>query len=280
MKTVLTIAGFDPSSGAGITADLMTFAAHGLFGTSCITALTVQSTVGVVSTHSVEPDIVAATLACLEADLPPAGIKVGMLGCGVNASRISEFIGQVKGTDSEVPVVVDPVVRSSSGRELIDAEGLRILREQLIPQIDWITPNVDELSWLSGQRVATRNELRNAARAFQDRTARLSGTPIGVLAKGGHLDVPDDLLLTPDGRETWLAGERIETQATHGTGCALSSAFLSRLVLGESPEQAAKSAKEYVATAMRTADPIGHGRGPMNHLWPLRQTRNKGMPEN
>ena len=280
MKTVLTIAGFDPSSGAGITADLMTFAAHGLFGTSCVTALTVQSTVGVVSIHPVEPDIVASTLQCLQADLPPAGIKVGMLGSGDNTNIISRYIGQLKSEDSERPVVVlDPVVRSSSGSELIDAEGRQILREQLLPQVDWIMPNVDELSWLSGQRVATRDELRNAARAFQDQTARLSATPVSVLAKGGHLEVPDDLLLTPDGRETWLAGERIETQATHGTGCALSSAFLSRLVLGEPPEQAAKGAKEYVTMAMRTADPIGHGRGPMNHLWPFRQARNKATSE-
>src|SRR5438105_12363023 len=127
MKTVLTIAGFDPSSGAGVTADLMTFAAHGLFGISCITALTVQSTVGVASTHPVNSEIVAATLDCLYTDVAASGIKIGILGSASNANEISSYIRKVKTQLSESPVVVlDPVVRSSSGRELIDAEGLQI----------------------------------------------------------------------------------------------------------------------------------------------------------
>ena len=124
MQTVLTIAGFDPSSGAGVTADLMVFAAHGLFGTSCITGLTVQSTVGVRSTTAVSAEVVKATLDCLVSDLPPAGIKIGMLTTAENVGVVAEFLAAFRDEERRVPVVLDPVLRSSSGRELLDAEGV------------------------------------------------------------------------------------------------------------------------------------------------------------
>src|SRR5580698_8027237 len=136
MLTVLTIAGFDPSSGAGVTADLMVFAAHGLFGTSCITALTVQSTVGVRATQPVAGEVVRATLDCLQDDLPVAGIKIGMLATAENVAAVVDFLEGIRGQG--IPVVLDPVLRSSSGRELLDAAGVVLMRERLLPLVDWV----------------------------------------------------------------------------------------------------------------------------------------------
>jgi hydroxymethylpyrimidine/phosphomethylpyrimidine kinase len=282
MQTVLTIAGFDPSSGAGVTADLMVFAAHGLFGTACITGLTVQSTVGVRSTHPVEDEVLWETLECLDADIPPAGIKIGMVASSGNILRICSYIGKINVINSvrsgtgRIPTVLDPILRSSSGRELLDPAGFTILRERLIPRVDWITPNVDELAILSGQEIACRGDLPAVCRALQTQAGvRADGSRLGIFATGGHLETPDDFLLTPAGEEFWLVGERVATDSTHGTGCALSSAFLSRLVLGDTPQAAALAAKAYVVGALRNAVKIGAGNGPMNHLWTL----SKGIDE-
>jgi hydroxymethylpyrimidine/phosphomethylpyrimidine kinase len=272
MPTILTIAGFDPSSGAGVTADLMVFAAHRLFGTSCITALTVQSTLGVRSSHPIPGSVVAATLDCLHADLPPAGIKIGMTASVDNVNRICDYLIQVREThdgDSPAVVVLDPVLRSTSGRELLDPAGTHLLRERLLPLVDWVTPNLDELATLTGLPARSRAGLPSACRALQSEIANRSRRRLGILATGGHLDPPDDFLLTPSREETWLPGERVETSSTHGTGCAFSSAFLSLLVLGDPPRDAAQAAKAYVASALRTAERRGAGNGPMNLLWPL-----------
>ena len=272
MRTVLTIAGFDPSSGAGVTADLTVFAAHGLFGTACITALTVQSTLGVESSHAVEWRIVADTLACLDADLRPDGIKIGMLGSSSNIRIICEYIDTFHLMDDGIAkwngmVVLDPVLRSSSGRELLDAEGLKVLQDELLPRVDWITPNTDELELLAGVSVRRREDVPAACRRLQELVGRgINRKTLGILATGGHLEQPDDYLLTPGGEDAWLAGEHVETRSTHGTGCAFSSAFLSRLVQGDGPSEAAAGAKSYVVRALKTAEPIGHGRGPMNLL--------------
>ena len=275
MQTVLTIAGFDPSSGAGISADLMVFAAHGLFGTACITGLTVQSTVGVRPAHPVEASVVGATLDCLQEDLPPVGIKIGMLSSSNNIRVISSYIEKLRLTDRDISghviIVLDPVLRSSSGRELVDYAGVELLRERLFPLVDWVTPNIEELAILSDLKIAGRDDLPAACWTLQNRTAQLPGGRLGIVATGGHLDPPDDFLLTPSGEEIWLPGERVETRSTHGTGCAFSSAFLSRLVLGDSPADAARGAKLYVAEAMRTAVGRGLGNGPLNHLWPFDQ---------
>ena len=268
MQTVLTIAGFDPSSGAGVTADLMVFAAHALFGTSSITALTVQSTVGVRSTHAVPAEILRATLECLESDLPPAGIKIGMLATAANVAVVCDFLKTIRGRAAPVPIVFDPVLRSSSGRELLDAEGFTALRERLLPLVDWVTPNLAELSALTRLEVSQREHLPLAARALQTEVQEGNqGVKLGVFATGGHLDPPDDFLLTPGGEALWLPGTHIATRATHGTGCALSSAFLSRLVLGDAPAKAAEAAKRYVATALDSAIPRGAGASSVNHLW-------------
>ena len=267
MQTILTIAGFDPSSGAGITADLMVFAAHSLFGTSAITALTVQSTLGVRSTHPISPEILRETLACLHADLPPAGIKIGMLATAAHVAAVCSYIEEAR-RHAHIPIVLDPVVTSTSGMELLDPEGVTTLRERLLPLVDWITPNLAELSLLTGTRVTQRNDLPASSRALQAQTHDKKGN-LGVFATGGHLNPPDDFLLTPTGEELWLPGLHIETRATHGTGCALSSAFLSRLVLGDSPAQAARTAKQYVTSALQSATPRGSGHSNINYLWNL-----------
>ena len=276
MQSVLTIAGFDPSSGAGVTADLMVFAAHGLFGTACITALTVQSTLGVASTHPVDARIVADTLSCLDADVRPAGVKIGMVYSSYNINVICDYLELINEIDSRtenairVPIVLDPVIRSTSGSELLEADGVRLLRERLLPLVDWVTPNLDELAVLSAGPVAGRDDIPGACRRLQTQRGQVpDGRRLGILATGGHLDSPDDFLLTPGGEELWLPGERVNTRSTHGTGCALSSAFLSRLVLGDTPTQAAIGAKSYVMGALKAAIPVGRGHGAIRHLWKL-----------
>jgi hydroxymethylpyrimidine/phosphomethylpyrimidine kinase len=272
MQTVLTIAGFDPSSGAGVTADLMVFAAHGLFGTSCITSLTVQSTRGVRSTHPVDSEILRATLESLAEDLPSAGIKIGMLSSGAAVAVVIGFLTKLRREDHFIPVVLDPVLRSSSGRELLEPSGVDLLRSQLLPLVDWVAPNLDELGALTGLPVESRADVTAAAYKLQ--TIATAGKPnkINVLVTGGHLDPPDDLLLAGND-ERWLPGVHIDSTSTHGTGCALSSALLSRLVLGDEPYAAAFAAKHYVAEAIRSAAPRGSGNGPLNHLWPLEPRR-------
>lgn len=264
MKTVLTIAGFDPSSGAGATADLMVFAAHGLFGMSCITSLTVQSTTGVRAAHPVRPETVRATLDCLQADLPAAGIKIGMLATGETVATVADFLEQLRRQQERVPVVLDPVLQSSSGHELLYDDGIKVLRDRLLPLVDWVTPNLEELGILTGKPVRKRGDLPEAARVLQASYERLN-----ILATGGHLDPPDDFLLSANGGTWWLTGARIDSTSTHGTGCALSSALLSGLVHGKPAYEAAIGAKLYVAEAIRTAPELGKGRGPLNHLWTL-----------
>ncbi|MHB1022984.1 MAG: bifunctional hydroxymethylpyrimidine kinase/phosphomethylpyrimidine kinase [Acidobacteriaceae bacterium] len=262
---VLTIAGFDPSSGAGITADLKTFAAHGLYGASCITSLTVQSTQGVRRNEPVAAALVGDTLACLADDICFAVIKIGMLGTASVLAEVTEFLAGLG--DSRPPVVLDPVLRSSSGRELLDAEGVFRMRTELLGLIDWITPNIDELGVLVQESVTTGDQIPAAANRLQ-----LLGRPHGlnIVVTGGHLSRPDDYLLAADGQALWLPGEWVETTSTHGTGCAYSSALASRLALGDTPEAAVKAAKGYVTEALRQAYPIGKGHGPMHHLWPLK----------
>jgi hydroxymethylpyrimidine/phosphomethylpyrimidine kinase len=271
LKTVLTIAGFDPSSGAGVTADLMVFASHGLFGTSCITALTVQSTLGVRSVQAVPADTVRETLACLHEDMLPAGIKIGMLATSDNVRAICEYLEDLR-SDVEgrsVPVVLDPVIQSSSGAQLLDEPGVEMLRSRLLKLVNWVMPNAPELAMLSSHKVSGAEAVPEACRVLQQQ----AGGRVGVFAKGGHLEKPDDFLLEAGGEGLWIPGARVETRSTHGTGCALSSAFLSRLALGHDAGSAAALAKKYVEGALRNAVPIGRGSGPVKHLWRILKVR-------
>ena len=271
-KVVMTIAGFDPSSGAGITADLKTFAAHRLYGISCPTALTVQSTRGVRRTVPLDPSLVAETLNCLADDTPPAGIKIGMLGNAAVAAAVSDFLA-VAGTDRSA-IVLDPVLRSSSGAALLDEAGVRILRERLLGQIGWITPNIDELAALLDETVADADGIVAQADRLQQLAARAGNTQLRVVVTGGHLHQPNDLFLdhfelarNPASPGSWLRGERVETTSTHGTGCAFSSALMCQVVHGLQADHAVAAAKAYVSGALRHAYPIGSGKGPMHHFF-------------
>ena len=262
----ITIAGFDPGSGAGVTADLKTFSAHGIYGVACISALTVQSTQGVRAVEPVPASLVRATLDCLAEDVALAGVKIGMLGTSAVASEVVSFL---KSQSSRIPrdrIVLDPVLRSTSGTPLIDANGVRIIRDELLHCVGWITPNIHELAVLSGEDPGTlrRDQVPAAATRLQQANAEL-----GVVVTGGHLDQPDDFLFAPTGEQTWIPGERIATNATHGTGCAFSTAMLCALISGLNPRDAVVSAKAYVTEALRTAYPVGKGKGPMNHLFRL-----------
>jgi hydroxymethylpyrimidine/phosphomethylpyrimidine kinase len=260
--TVLTIAGFDPSSGAGLTADLKVFAAHRLNGLSAVTALTIQSTQGVRRTQAISPEFLAETLDCLADDITITGAKIGMLATAEIVATVAKFLA-----GSTIPrerIVLDPVIRSTSGRALLDAGGLDRLRNDLLPLVGWVTPNLDELAELIGANFSSRDAIPGAARELVTRYPGLN-----VVVTGGHLDPPDDYLLTADGAERWFPGQRIETTATHGTGCAFSSALLCQLVAGSSPSEAVAAAKEYVRAAMEKAYPIGRGHGPLNHLYRL-----------
>ena len=265
---VLTIAGFDPSSGAGITADLQVFAAHGLFGTSAITALTVQSTLGVASTYPVDPAILSQTLANLTVDLPPAGIKLGMLATVEIVSLVAHFLQSLlaENVSSIIPIVLDPVIAASSGASLLDSDGLEALHHSLLPRVTWITPNWRELALLAASQIHDIDDVQRAMLILGHRYPHLH-----IVATGGDQPDPSDLLRTPAGIFHFFSGKRIVTTSTHGTGCAFSSALLSRLVLGDSPLAAVAAAKSFVEDALLHAPGLGHGRGPLDLLGPLRR---------
>lgn len=259
----LTIAGFDPSSGAGITADLKVFAAHDIYGMACITALTIQSTLGVRRVEPVAAGTIRDTLACLRDDIIPAGVKIGMLATAEAVTETARFLAET-GIDRR-RVVLDPVIRSSSGRELLTSEGLTRLRSELLPHIGWITPNLDELAALTERPSLQREDIAIAAAELQQITRDAGNPGLHIVVTGGHLDRPDDFLLTPKGSAEWLPGERVATRSTHGTGCAFSSALLCQLIRGAEPKEAAASAKAYVTDALKAAFPVGKGKGPMHH---------------
>lgn len=257
---VLSIAGFDPSSGAGITADLKTIAAHGLFGISCITALTVQSTQGVSQVQPVSADLVRSTLKVLLDDFQPAAVKVGMLGSGEVVHAVARVL-----QEHRLPnVVLDPVLKASSGAALLEAEGIHLLIQRLLPLIDVVTPNLGEAQQLTGLPVSNVSEMRAAAQQLHSFGAK------AVVVTGGHLDRPTDILSQGSGTQiVEFAGERVSTNSTHGTGCAFASAVACNLALGKNLEQSVADAKEYVTEALRLACPVGKGKGPINHLFGL-----------
>lgn len=262
----LTIAGFDPGSGAGVTADLKTFAAHGIYGVACLSALTVQSTLGVRAVEPLSAGLVRATLECLVEDVALSGVKIGMLGSSVVTAEVVAFL---RAQSSKIPrerIVLDPVLRSTSGTPLIDANGVRIIREELLHCVGWITPNIHELAILAGHDAKTlsRDQVPAAAARLREGNAELN-----VVVTGGHLDKPDDFLLSASGEQIWLPGERITTTSTHGTGCAFSTAILCGLISGLNSNEVVASAKAYVTEALRCAYPVGKGQGPMNHLFRL-----------
>jgi hydroxymethylpyrimidine/phosphomethylpyrimidine kinase len=253
LPVVLSIAGHDPSSGAGITADIKTIAAHGCYGVTCITALTVQSTRGVKRVDPVAGRFITEALEQLMEDLEIASVKIGMLGSEEAANAVAAFLKRYPLRH----VVLDPIIRSSSGAGLISREGLQVMKEQIIGRASVITPNIDEASALTGFAVTNPDEMQAAALRLHDMGAR------NVIITGGHLDPPNDLLSAEDRRATVLHGKKIPMQSTHGTGCAFSTALACNLALGNDLLTAAKAAKHFVESALGMAPTIGKGIGPV-----------------
>jgi hydroxymethylpyrimidine/phosphomethylpyrimidine kinase len=267
---VLTIAGFDPSSGAGVTADIKTIAAHGCYGVACLTAMTVQSTAGVRRVEAVDPSLVSETLQELASDVPIAAVRIGMLGSAKVVRAVADFLSS--GTARVPNIVLDPILKSSSGAELLDAVGTRLLIEKLIPLADVITPNVDEAAVLTGLRVTDLDEMRAAAAKLHQMGSN------AVVITGGHLEKAIDLLsfTTKSGiEEEVFKAERQLSNSTHGTGCAFATAMACHLALGRGVAEAALLAKTYVSSAIAAGHPLGHGTGPVHHLYRMYERMNE-----
>jgi hydroxymethylpyrimidine/phosphomethylpyrimidine kinase len=263
---VLTIAGFDPSSGAGVTADVKTIAAHGCYGVGCITALTVQSTSGVRRVEAVSPELVTDTLKELQSDLEISAVHIGILASGKVARAVADFLGDAALSN----VVLDPIIKSSSGHDLIDKSGLGLLIERLLPLATVITPNVNEAAALTGREVSNLEQMRWAAGRLHEMGAA------SVVITGGHLDKAIDLLSFTSQRgaeQEVFKSDRIRSTSTHGTGCAFSTAMACHLARGRGLPEAVLLAKAYVAAAIAHAHPLGRGTGPVHHLYRMHQQR-------
>ena len=270
---VLTIAGFDPSSGAGVTADIKTIAAHGCYGVACITAMTVQSTAGVRRVEAVDPSLITETLQELAADMPIAAVHIGMLGTGKVVRAVADFLAQSTGKAGfqKLPnVVLDPILKSSSGADLLDASGIKLLVEKLIPLADVLTPNVDEAALLTGLKVTDLDQMRSAANKLHEMGSR------ALVITGGHLDKAIDLLSFTSKRgieQEVFKAERQRSNSTHGTGCAFSTAMACHLALDRGLPEAALLSKTYVTAAIAAGHPLGRGTGPVHHLYRMHQQR-------
>ena len=255
MKTVLSIAGTDPTGGAGIQADLKTIEAHGLYGMAAITVVIAQNTTGVFAMQAVSPELVAKQIDCVFEDIRPDAVKLGML---YNADIIHAVADRLRAHYAK-NVVLDPVLISSSGHDLSHPDPLPAMLEQLFPLCTLVTPNLHETAAICGRAIQTRTEMEQAACNI---AARTKG---GVLVKGGHLaDCADDLLCAA-GQLHWLHAPRIDNPNTHGTGCTLSSAIACNLAQGVSLTGSVKRAKRYLTACIRYGLALGHGSGPLQH---------------
>lgn len=262
----LSIAGSDPSGGAGIQADIKTFSALGTYGMAVITGLTAQSTTGVTGIHEVPADFVAQQLDTLFTDVRVDAVKIGML---VNAEIVT-VVAQALERYSPPRVVLDPVMVAKSGDRLLAQDAIDALRERLLPRVDLLTPNLPETGELLGEKPG--QDLTSAAEQGQ----RLVDQGVRqVLVKGGHLggQTSADLWIRPNSEPIALSAERIPTKNTHGTGCTLSSAIAALLPQHRDPYDALHAAKDYLTEALRHADEldVGHGKGPVHHftaVWP------------
>jgi hydroxymethylpyrimidine/phosphomethylpyrimidine kinase len=263
---VLTIAGFDPSSGAGVTADIKTIAAHGCYGVACITAMTVQSTQGVKRVEPVSGRIITDTLEALAADMMIAAVHIGMLGDAQAVYAVIDFLKRKKPPH----VVLDPVLKSTSGTALIDDGGREALISQLMPLADVITPNVDEASAMTGFSVTNPIGMKAAAEKLHQMGAK------AAVVTGGHLTPAIDLLSIHKNGELYqeeFRDEHKNSNSTHGTGCAFSTAVACNLAQGKGLVKSVMEAKAYVAVAIAHGQSIGRGTGPVNHLYRLEKQK-------
>ena len=263
---VLTVAGFDPSCGAGVTADIKTIAAHGCYGVACITAMTVQSTAGVKRVEPSSPDLVSDTLRELSTDMKIAAVHIGMLGSGKVAKAVAEFLARAKAPN----IVLDPILRSSSGADLIDPAGRKVIVEQLLPLAAVVTPNAQEAAALTQLPVKNLDDMRGAAIKLHDMGAQ------SVVVTGGDMEKAVDVLSFQTKRgveQEVFKSERQRSNSTHGTGCAFATAMACHLALDRGLPEAVLLAKAYVSAAIAKAYPLGRGVGPVHHLYRMEQQR-------
>jgi hydroxymethylpyrimidine/phosphomethylpyrimidine kinase len=261
VKIALTIAGSDSGGGAGIQADLKTFHQFGVFGTSVITAVTAQNTVGVRAWEPVAVELVRRQLDALADDLPPAAVKSGMLGSAPLVETVADGIARRRLPN----YVLDPVMVATSGDRLLDRDAERLIARLLVPLAAVVTPNLDEAAALVGESVETPDQMERAARAL----VRLGAQ--AALVKGGHLrgdTVVDVLVVEAGGTTRRFTRPRLETTSTHGTGCTLSAAIAAGLALGRPLDRAVEDALDFVHRAMAAAPGLGKGHGPLNHFVP------------
>ncbi len=254
LPVALTIAGSDPSGGAGIQADLKTFHQHRVYGTSAITLITVQNTVSVSHVEVLSADLVTRQITAVLSDIPPNAAKTGALGSVEVVKAVA-----VLADEFAFPLVVDPVMISKHGARLISPEAEAALREELLPLAYLVTPNIPEAELLCGMEIKDQADMLRAARRLCAMGCR------NVLMKAGHLDGPPIDLLFEGEEVTRFAGTRVESKHTHGTGCTLSAAITANLAHGMALAEAVDSAKRFVQAGIESAPAIGHGHGPLNH---------------
>jgi len=262
MLKILSIAGSDPSGGAGIQADLKTILAHGAYGMSVITALTAQNTLGVYGIYDIPPEFVKAQLDAVMGDIFPDALKIGM----VSNAPIIQVLVENLSKHRPKHIVLDPVMLSTSGSKLLSDAAVHDLIHHLIPMGDLLTPNIPEAEALCSISITTHDHMEKAAQYLYQKFR------VPILLKGGHLDKScDDLLMTDTG-PFWISGERLNTTNTHGTGCTLSSAIACQLARGHSLLESVVAAKAYVTQALKSHLDIGAGSGPLDHgcLRPLK----------
>jgi hydroxymethylpyrimidine/phosphomethylpyrimidine kinase len=258
---LLTIAGFDPSCGAGVAADLKTFAAHNCYGVAAVTALTVQSTLGLVSVHPTPCTTLRAQLDTLLEDVTVAAVKIGMLANRANANAVAEFLDK----NRFAHVVLDPVFRPTAGAgELIDETGLKFVRDELLKRVSVITPNIPEIEFLAGLEVKDVHGMKVAGQKLIEMGAR------AVVVTGGHLEKPTDVLSEGTSVEVF-GGDHVKSPNTHGSGCTFSSAIAAQLASGQQLREAVILAKAYVTRAIDRSYTIGKGAGPVNQLFRFHQ---------
>lgn len=256
MKSVMTIAGSDSSGGAGIQADIKTIAAHGLFATSAITALTAQNITSVSGVIDTPPEFVAEQIDRIFEDIPPDAVKIGM----VSSEAIIRVIAQKLTEYKAERVVVDPVMIATSGSRLLGEGAMRALIDCLLPLGTVITPNLHEAEALCGFAIKSRGDMESSAEVIAETTRG------AVLIKGGHLD-GDAADLLYDGAFHWYEAPRVDNPNTHGTGCTLSSAIACNLAGGFSLPESVGRAKEYITGALKAGLDLGRGSGPLNHMY-------------
>ena len=258
MRTALTIAGSDSGGGAGIQADLKTFAAHGVYGTSAITAITAQNTLGVTGWVALEADMVIAQIEAIAGDIGADAVKIGML---ANAAIVEAVAATIASLDLP-QVVLDPVMIAKGGDRLLEEAAVHAMRQELLPLAHVVTPNVPEAEVLAGISISTLAGMQDAARRILDLGPRV------VVVKGGHLDGRESIdVVCSAGGSYEVRGPRIAGRNTHGTGCTLSSAIAANLAIGLPDREAIEAARVYLTGAIEHAPGIGRGHGPLNHFW-------------